>query len=105
MFCNKKNEAVNKSTSFYKKEMKMKILWMIYNKNINQIINDKMFKYFALAFDFFLAITYSLSNDQIVYFVFVPPILHTLAFLISPHCYTDHCWNVTRRFAVKNAKN
>lgn len=60
-----------------------------------------MFKYFALAFDFFLAITYSMSNDQIVYFVFVPPILHTLAFFITPHCYKNHCKPIVGKYSLK----
>lgn len=57
-----------------------------------------MFKYFALVFDFFLAITYSLSKDRIMYFAFVPPLFHTLAFLVSPHCYIGHCKPVIGKY-------
>lgn len=53
-----------------------------------------MFKYFALAIDYFLVVCYFVSSnsfDLTVVFVILTPIFHTLAFLVKPHCHQSHC--------------
>lgn len=50
-----------------------------------------MFKYFALLFDYLLALSYSLATGQLHILTMLPPILHTLAFWVSPHCHASHC--------------
>ena len=43
--------------------------------------------------DYLLAIAYSISSGDFVYFVFVAPLFHTFAVFVSPHCYEGHCQN------------
>lgn len=50
-----------------------------------------MFKYFALGLDYMLAIIYELYAPSWSYLVITPLIFHTLTFIISPHCYANHC--------------
>lgn len=50
-----------------------------------------MFKYFALGIDFGLAIAYEIYVPSFSYVAILPLMFHTLTFIITPHCYANHC--------------